>query len=104
MFSSRPELNTTERSGSQQKAGTFFDASRSRERSLAVKPLLARTGRIPDRLRTIAGAIDFILLNLVTEDSFGGIQKLRGAFAVSPRRFQRILNDVTFVGGDCRFQ
>src|SRR3989442_15467398 len=52
------------------------------------------------KLRSKAIAVDAVLLHFVSEDSFGGIEQLRGALAVAAGGLESVLNEVAFIGAD----
>src|SRR6266404_837309 len=62
------------------------------------------TGTKQPASRAEAVAVDTVLLNFVSQDSFGRVEQLRRPLAISASRLQRILNEVALVGSNCAIQ
>src|SRR5712664_3150234 len=55
-------------------------------------------------LRAVAVAVDTVLLDFISQDTFGRVEQLRRALAISASRLERILNEVALVGSNCAIQ
>ena len=56
------------------------------------------------RLNIEAVAVDPVLLNFITDDSFRGVEQLRCPLTAAARCLQRVHNDVSLKGLDSRFE
>src|SRR5207253_11096703 len=66
----------------------------------SLHPLRFRLRILRVRLSPKAIAVDAVLLDLVTEYSFGGIEQLRGALAVAAGGLESVLNEIAFISAD----
>ena len=67
---------------------------------VSLHPLRFRLRILRVRLSPKAIAVDAVLLDLVTEYSFGGIEQLRGALAVAAGGLESVLNEIAFISTD----